>query len=99
VREGETVADADSLERREGGVEVDVRLGPGEGAMEENAEREIPQEERHRPRLQARQEGTHLRIAAGPIVERDEEGQAAVDREGRRAQFIGRTDECLRQME
>jgi hypothetical protein len=60
VREGEIDADADVLERREGGVEVEVRMGTGEGGMEENAEGEIHEEERHRPRMQARQEWPHL---------------------------------------
>jgi hypothetical protein len=97
VGEGEIDADADILERREGGVEV--RMRTGEGGREENAEGKIPEEERHRPRMQARQEGPHLRIEAGRIVQRDEEEQAAVDREGRRTQFIGKRDESLRQME
>jgi hypothetical protein len=35
VGEGEVDADADVLERREGGVEVEVRMGTGEGGMEE----------------------------------------------------------------
>jgi hypothetical protein len=37
VREGEIDADADVLERREGGVEVEVevRMGTGEGGLEE----------------------------------------------------------------
>jgi hypothetical protein len=50
--------------------------------MEKNAEGKIPGEERHGPRIQARQEGPHLRIEAGRIVQRDEEEQATVDREG-----------------
>jgi hypothetical protein len=54
VDEGEIDADADVLERREGGVELEVRMGTGEGEMEQNAEGEIPEEERHRPRMQAR---------------------------------------------
>jgi hypothetical protein len=41
-----------------------VRMGTGEGRIEENAEGEIAEEERHRPRMQARQEGPHLRIEA-----------------------------------
>jgi hypothetical protein len=41
--------DADVLERREGGMEVEVRIGIGEGGIEENAAGEIPAEERHRP--------------------------------------------------
>jgi hypothetical protein len=44
--EGEIDADADVLERREGGVgmevEVEVRMGTGEGGMEENAEGKYP---------------------------------------------------------
>jgi hypothetical protein len=91
--------DGDVLERREGGVKVEVRMGTGEGQMEENAEGEIPDEERHRPRMQARQEGPHLRIEPGRIVQRDEEQQAAVDRGGRRIQFIEKRHEHLRQME
>jgi hypothetical protein len=77
--EGEVDAHADALERREGGMEVEVRMGTGEGGMEEEAEREIPEEERHEPSTQARQEGPHLRIEAGPIVQREKQGQAAVD--------------------
>jgi hypothetical protein len=69
VGEGEIDTDANVLERREGGVEVEVemRMGTGEGGMEEwrtggmeeNAEGERREEERHRPRMrmQARQEG------------------------------------------
>jgi hypothetical protein len=49
--------------------------------------------------MQARQEGPHLRIEAGRIVQRDEEEQAAVDREGRLTQFVKKRDEYLRQME
>jgi hypothetical protein len=64
VGKGEVDDDADVLERREGGVEVEVRMGTGEGGMEENAEGEVPEEERHRPRMQARHEGPHLRIEA-----------------------------------
>jgi hypothetical protein len=56
-------------------------MGTGEGGMEQNAEGAIPEEERHRPRMQARLGGPHLRIEAGRIVQRDEEEQAAVDRE------------------
>jgi hypothetical protein len=56
--EGEVDEDADVLERKEGGVEVEVemevRMGTGEGGMEENAEGEISEEERHRPRMQGR---------------------------------------------
>jgi hypothetical protein len=77
--EDELDADADVLDRRERGVEV--RMVTGEGGMEENAEGETPGEERHRPRMQARQEGPHLRIEAGRIVQRDEDEQAAVARE------------------
>jgi hypothetical protein len=54
VREGEIDADADVVERREGGVEVEVRMGTGEEGMEEKAHREISEEERHRPRMQTR---------------------------------------------
>jgi hypothetical protein len=54
----------------------------GEGEMEENAEGKIPEEERHRPRTQVRQEGPHLRIEAGRVAQRDEEEQAIIDREG-----------------
>jgi hypothetical protein len=97
VGEGEVNADTDMMERREGGV--DVRMGMREGGMEENAEGEIPEEERHGPSMQARQERLHLRIEAGRIVQRDEEEQAAVDREGRRRRFIKNRDEYLRQME
>jgi hypothetical protein len=61
----------------------------------ENAEGKIPEEERHRPRMQARQKGPHLRIKARRIVQRDEEEQAAVDREGRRTQFIRKRDKYL----
>jgi hypothetical protein len=75
--EGEIDEDADVMERREGGM--GVRMGTGEGGMEENVEGEIPGEEKHRPRMQAR--------------------QAAVDREGRRTQFIRKRDEYMRQME
>jgi hypothetical protein len=105
VGEGEIDADADVLERREGGVEVRVGvrmgmgMGTGEGEMEENSEGEIPEEERHKPRMQARQEVPHLRMEAGRIVQRDEEEQAAVDREGRRPQLIRKRDEYQRQME
>jgi hypothetical protein len=67
--------------------------------MEENAEGEISEEERHRSRMQARQEGPHLRIEAGRIVQRDEEEQAAVDREGRLTQFMRKRNKYLRQME
>jgi hypothetical protein len=63
--EGQVNADVDVLERREGGVEVEVRMRTGERGMEGNAEGEIPEEERHRPRIQVRQEGPHLRIEAG----------------------------------
>jgi hypothetical protein len=91
--EGEVDADADALERREEGMEVEVRMGTGEGGMEENAEGEIPDEESHGPRMQARQEGPYLRIEAGRVVQRDEEQQAAVDREGRRTQFIRKRNE------
>jgi hypothetical protein len=49
VGEGQVNKDANVLERREGGVEV--RMG---GGMEENAEGQIPEEERHKPRTQAR---------------------------------------------
>jgi hypothetical protein len=69
----EVDADAGVLEKRKGGMEVEVRMGTGEGGMEENAEGEVPEEERRRPRMQARQEGPHLRIEAGRIVQRDEE--------------------------
>jgi hypothetical protein len=54
VGEGEINADADVLVRREGGVEVEVRMGTGEGGMEETADWEIPEQERHRSRMQAR---------------------------------------------
>jgi hypothetical protein len=67
--------------------------------MEAHAEGEIPEEERHRPRMQVRQEWSHLRIEAGRIVQRDGEEQAAVDRQGLRSQFIRKRDEYLRQME
>jgi hypothetical protein len=75
VGESEIDADADVLERREGEVEVEVRMGTGEGGMEEcrKCRGETPEEERHRPRIQARQEGPHLRIEAGRIVQRDDE--------------------------
>jgi hypothetical protein len=43
VGEGEIDADADVLERREGGVEVEVRMGTGEGGMEENTEGKYPE--------------------------------------------------------
>jgi hypothetical protein len=99
VAEGEVDADADVLERREGGVEVKVTTGTGEGGMEENADGKIAEEERHRPRTQARQEGPHLRIEAGRIIQRDEDERAAVDREGRRTQFKRKRDEYLRRME
>jgi uncharacterized C2H2 Zn-finger protein len=97
VGEGEIDEDADVMERRKGGVEV--RMVTGEGGMEENAEGEMPGEERHRPRMQARQEGLYLRIEARRIVQRDEEEQAAVDREGQRTQLIRKRDEYLIQME
>jgi hypothetical protein len=80
-------------------VEVEVRMGTGEGGMEANAEGKIHEEARRRPRMKARQEGPHLRIDAGRIVQRDEEEQAGVDREGRRTQLIRKRDEYLRQME
>jgi hypothetical protein len=96
VGEGEVDADADILKRREERVEVEVRMGTVEGGMEENAEGEIPKEERHRLKMQARQEGPHLRIEAGRIVQRDEEEQAAMDREGRRTQFMRKRDEYQR---
>jgi hypothetical protein len=67
--------------------------------MKENAEGEIPEEERHKQRMQATQEGPHLRIEAGRIVQRDEEEQAAVDREGRRTPFMRKRDEYVRQIE
>jgi hypothetical protein len=95
--EGEIDADAHVLETREGGVAG--TLGTREGRMDGNAEGEIPEEERHRPRMQARQEGPHLRIEAGRTIQRDEEEQAAVDGEGWRTQFIRKRDEYLRQME
>jgi hypothetical protein len=79
--QGEIDADADVLERREGRVEVEVRMGTGKRGREENAHAEIPEEEKHRPRMHAKQERPHFRIEAGPIVQTDEEGQAAVDRE------------------
>jgi hypothetical protein len=41
VGENEIDADADVLERREGGM--DVRMGTREGGIEENAEGEIPE--------------------------------------------------------
>jgi hypothetical protein len=96
LRDGEIDVDADVLERREGGVEVEVSMGTGEGGVQENAEREIPEEERNRPRMQARQEWPHLRMETGRIVQRDEEEQAAVDREGRRMQLTRKRDEYLR---
>jgi hypothetical protein len=99
VGEGEIDEDADAMERREGEVEVKVRMGTGEGGMEGEADGEIPEEERHRPKMQARQEGPHLRIEAGRIVQRDEEEQAAVDRQGRCMQFMRKRDEYQRQME
>jgi hypothetical protein len=99
VGEGHIDADADVLERREGGVEVKARMRSGEGGTEGNAERETPEEERHRPRMRARQEGSYLRIEAGRIVQRDEEEQIALDREGRRTQFMRKRDEYLRRME
>jgi hypothetical protein len=77
VGECEVDADADMMARREEGVEM--TMVTGEGGMEENADGEIPEEERHRPRMQARQEGPYLRIEAGRIVQRDEEEQTAVD--------------------
>jgi hypothetical protein len=97
VAEREADAEADVRERRQGAVEI--RMGTGEGEMEANAEGKISEADRPRPRTQARQEGPHLRIEAGRIVQRDEEEQAAVDREGRRAQFIRKRDEYLRQIE
>jgi hypothetical protein len=42
VGEGEIDADADVLERREGGVEVEVRMGIGDRGMEENAKGKYP---------------------------------------------------------
>jgi hypothetical protein len=61
VGESEVDNDADVLKRREGGVEVEmemeVRMGTGEGGMEENVKGEIPGEERHRPRMQADRNG------------------------------------------
>jgi hypothetical protein len=74
---GEIDVDAHVLERREEGVEV--RMGTGEGGIEENAEGELPEADRHRPGTQARQEGPHLRIEAARIVQRDEEEHTAVD--------------------
>jgi hypothetical protein len=38
-------------------------------------------------------------MEVGRIVQRDEEDQATVDREGRRTQFIRKRDEYLRQIE
>jgi hypothetical protein len=43
VEEDEVDEDADVLERREGGVEMEVRMGIGEGGMEEDAERKHPE--------------------------------------------------------
>jgi hypothetical protein len=99
VGEGESDADADVPERTEGGVEVEVTMATEEGGVKGNSDGKTPEEERHRPRMQARQEEPHLRIEAGRIVQRDEEEQAAVDREGRRTQFMRKRDEYQRQME
>jgi hypothetical protein len=80
-------------------METEVRMATGEGGMEDKAEGEIPEGKRPGPRMQARQEGPHLRIEAGQRVQRDQEGQASVDRGGRRPQLIRKRDECQRQME
>jgi hypothetical protein len=71
VGEGEVDADADVRERREAGAEL--RKPTGEGGMAENAVGETPEEERHGPRMRARQKGPHLRIEAGRILQRDKE--------------------------
>jgi hypothetical protein len=49
VGKGEIDADANVRETREGGTEVEVPIGTGEGGMEENAPWQTPEEERHRP--------------------------------------------------
>jgi hypothetical protein len=46
--------------------------------------------------MQVTQDGPHLGIEAGRIVQRDEEEQAAVDREGRVTRFVRKIDEYLR---
>jgi hypothetical protein len=99
VGEGKIDADGNVLERRQGQVELQVRMRTGEGGMREKAEGQIPEVERHRPRMQARQKGPHLRIQARRIVQRDDDEQAAVDPEGRRPQFRRKTNEHLRQTE
>jgi hypothetical protein len=67
----------DVMEGREGGIEM--RIGTRNGGMEQNTDGEIPGEERDGLRMQARQEGPHLRIEGGRIVQRDEQEQAVVD--------------------
>jgi hypothetical protein len=51
VRKGKTDVNADVLERREAGVEGEVKMGTGKGGMKEDTEGEIPKEEKHRPRM------------------------------------------------
>jgi hypothetical protein len=56
-----------------------MRMGTAERGMEKSAEGDISEEERHKSRIQPRQEWPHLGIKAGRIVQRDEEEQATVN--------------------
>jgi hypothetical protein len=51
VGKGDVDANANVLETRQGGVEVEVRMAIGDGGTEEDAQWEISEEERHRPRM------------------------------------------------
>jgi hypothetical protein len=55
---GEDEVDENVMERRGGGL--GVRMETGNGGTKENADGEVPEEERHRSRMQARQKGPHL---------------------------------------
>jgi hypothetical protein len=54
VGEGDIGADANVLERREGGIKLETRMRIREGGIEQTADVEIPEEERHGPSMQAR---------------------------------------------
>jgi hypothetical protein len=71
----------------------------GEGTMEEKVQGEMFGAEKHSQRAQARQEGRCLRIEAGRTVQRDEQEQAALNRERRGAQFKWKRYRHLKQME